>query len=71
MRSTIPAGRYRFLNGVNVEAVLAVAGAVAVYYAVPDAWLKVAFGLGAGAAFYLLLCAAARHPAPEASPARR
>jgi cytosine permease len=66
-----PGGRYRFLNGVNVEAVLAVAGAVAVYYAVPDAWLKVAWGLGAGAAFYLLLCAAARHPAPEASPARR
>jgi cytosine permease len=66
-----PAGRYRFMNGVNVEAVLAVAGAVAVYYAVPDAWLKVAWGLGAGAAFYLLLCAAARHPAPEASPARR
>jgi cytosine permease len=66
-----PGGRYRFLNGVNVEAVLALAGAVAVYYAVPDAWLKVAWGLGAGAAFYLLLCAAARHPAPEASPARR
>ena len=66
-----PAGRYRFLNGVNVEALIAVAGAVAVYYAVPDAWLKVAWGLGAGAAFYLLLCMAARHPAPEASPARR
>jgi cytosine permease len=66
-----PGGRYRFLNGVNVEAVLAVAGAVAVYYAVPDAWLKVAWGLGAGAGFYLLLCAAARHPAPEASPAGR
>jgi len=69
-----PDGRYRFLNGVNVEAVLAVAGAVAVYYAVPDAWLKVAWGLGAGAAFYLLLVAAVRaprHEAPEASPARR
>ena len=67
-----PDGRYRFLNGVNVEAVLAVAGAVAVYYAVPDAWLKVAFGLGAGAALYLLLVRgrAGTRP-PEASPARR
>jgi NCS1 nucleoside transporter family len=69
-----PNGRYRFLNGVNVEAVLAVAGAVAVYYAVPDAWVKVAWGLGAGAGFYLVLVGAvraARHQAPEASPARR
>jgi purine-cytosine permease-like protein len=69
-----PDGRYRFLNGVNVEAVLAVAAAVGVYYAVPDAWVKVAWGLAAGAGFYLLLVAAvraARHQAPEASPARR
>ena len=35
-----PDGRYRYLNGVNVEAILAVAGAVAVYYALSeDAWL--------------------------------
>jgi NCS1 family nucleobase:cation symporter-1 len=74
-----PGGRYRYLNGVNVEAVLAVAGAVAVYYAVPHAWLKVAFGMGAGAAFYLLLAALLRsfwrepagEPAAEPSPARR
>jgi cytosine permease len=70
-----PDGRYRYMNGVNVEAILAVAGAVAVYYAVPDAWLKVVWGVGAGAAFYLPLVAAvraiARRPAPAASPARR
>lgn len=70
-----PDGRYRFLNGVNVEAVLAVAGAVAVYYAVPDAWVKVVFGLAAGAGFYLLFVAAgraiARTPAAAASPVRR
>jgi cytosine/uracil/thiamine/allantoin permease len=50
-----PGGRYRYVRGVNVEAVVAVAFAVAVYYAVPDAWLKVAWGLGAGAAAYLAL----------------
>ena len=48
-------GRYRYLRGVNVEAVLAVAVAVGVYYAVPDAWVKVAWGLGAGGATYLAL----------------
>jgi cytosine permease len=49
------AGRYRYLRGVNVEAVVAVCFAVGVYYAVPDGWLKVAWGLGAGAATYLAL----------------
>jgi NCS1 nucleoside transporter family len=60
-----PNGRYRFLNGVNVEAVVAVAAAVGVYYAVPDSWLKVAWGIGAGAAIYLGLVALSREPAPE------
>ena len=55
-----PSGRYRYVRGVNVEAVVAVACAVAVYYAVPDAWLKVAWGLGAGAATYLGLTAILR-----------
>ena len=50
-----PDGRYRYLRGVNVQAVVAVACGVAVYYAVPDAWLKVAWGVGAGAATYLAL----------------
>ena len=67
-RCSIPNGRYRFLNGVNVEAVLAVAGGVAVYYALPDAWLKVVWGVGAGAAFYLAARRRPRgSPAPEAS----
>jgi cytosine permease len=64
-----PNGRYRFWNGVNVEAVLAVAGGVAVYYALPHSWLKVVWGVGAGAAIYLFLVAVlrllAREPAAE------
>ena len=49
------AGRYRYLRGVNVEAVVAVGFAVGVYYAVPDGRLMGAWGLGAGAATYLAL----------------
>src|SRR5262245_47579051 len=64
-----PNGRYRFWNGVNVEAILAVAGGVALYYALPHSWLKVVWGMGAGAAIYLALVAVvglfARRPAPE------
>ncbi len=62
-----PSGRYRYVRGVNVEAVVAVACAVAVYYAVPDAWLKVAWGLGAGAATYLGLTAILRPGASRAA----
>jgi NCS1 nucleoside transporter family len=62
-----PAGRYRYLHGVNVEAVVAVAVAVAIYYAVPDAWLKVAWGLGAGAATYLALTGLLRPGASRAA----
>jgi len=50
-----PAGRYRYLRGINVDAIVSVAGGIAVYYAVPDAWLKVAWGAGAGAGAYLAL----------------
>jgi cytosine permease len=49
------AGRYRYVNGVNVAAVVAVAVGVGVYYALPHAWLKVAWGLGVGAVAYLVL----------------
>jgi cytosine/uracil/thiamine/allantoin permease len=52
-----PAGRYRYLNGVNVVALAAIAGAVGVYYALPQSWLKVAWGVGVGAALYLALSA--------------
>jgi nucleobase:cation symporter-1, NCS1 family len=61
-----PDGRYRYLNGVNLEAILAVAGAVAVYYALPDTWLKVAWGVGTGAAVYLALVALAGLLTPHA-----
>jgi NCS1 nucleoside transporter family len=59
-----PRGRYRFLNGVNVEAVVAVAAAVAVYYAVPHSWVKVIWGIGVGAAVYLALVSLSREPTP-------
>ena len=67
-----PAGSYRYLRGVNVEAVAAVACAVAVYYAVPAAWLKVAWGAGAGAGTYLALAGLVRPRAsrPAREPAR-
>ena len=50
-----PAGRYRFFHGVNVPAVLAVAGGVALYYALPADFLKVVWGVSAGAIGYLAL----------------
>jgi cytosine permease len=50
-----PGGRYRYLNGVNAAALGAVAIAVGVYYAVPQSWLKVLWGLGVGAGAYLAL----------------
>ena len=64
-----PNGRYRYLNGLNVEAILGVAGAVAVYYALPDSWLKLAWGIGTGAAIYLGLVALARLFVPRTVPA--
>ena len=50
-----PAGRYRYLNGINVAALAAVAIGVGVYYALPQAWLKVVWGLAVGAVAYLAL----------------
>ena len=50
-----PAGPYRFVGGVNVAALLAVAIAVVAYSVVPHEWLKVVWGLGVGAGAYLLL----------------
>jgi len=52
-----PAGRYRYLNGLNAAAVVAIAGAVGVYYALPQSWLKVVWGVGVGAGLYLALAA--------------
>ena len=65
-------GRYRYLNGVNVAALAAVAIGVGVYYALPHAWLKVAWGLAVGGVAYLALrrlqlLAAGRAAVPEVS----
>ena len=54
-RCSIPAGRYRYVGGVNVAALIGVATGVAVYSAVPHAWLKVVWGLGAAAGVYVAL----------------
>ena len=48
-----PLGAYRYLNGVNVAAVVAIAVGMAVYYTVPDAWIKVVWGVASGAVAYL------------------
>ena len=44
----------------NAEAIAAVACGIAVYYAVPEAWVKVAWGAGAGAGTYLVLTSVLR-----------
>jgi NCS1 family nucleobase:cation symporter-1 len=66
-----PHGRYRYLNGVNVAAVAAVALGVGVYYALPQASIKVIWGIGVSAVAYLafrrLESAFARHAAPVES----
>jgi cytosine/uracil/thiamine/allantoin permease len=49
-----PNGPYRYLNGVNVPAFVAVAAGVALYYNLPHSWLKIAWGLGAAALTYLV-----------------
>jgi NCS1 nucleoside transporter family len=48
-----PNGPYRYLNGVNVPAFLAVGAGVGLYYALPHSWLKIAWGLGTAAVTYL------------------
>jgi purine-cytosine permease-like protein len=48
-----PAGRYRYARGVNLSALLGLAAGVAAYYAVPDAALKVVWGVAVAALGYL------------------
>jgi NCS1 nucleoside transporter family len=65
-----PAGRYRYLNGVNAAALASVGIGVGVYYAVPQAWLKIVWGLAVGAVAYVAVrrlpaLAAGRQPVPE------
>jgi NCS1 nucleoside transporter family len=65
-------GRYRYLNGVNAAALVAVAIGVGVYYALPQEWLKVVWGIAVGGVAYLVLrrlqmLAAGRAALPEVS----
>lgn len=60
-----PQGPYRYLNGVNVAALSAIAVGVGVYYAVPSSWVKVLWGVGGGAAVYLAIVVVARLAAPR------
>ena len=55
-----PEGRYRYLNGVNVAALAAIAAGAGAYYAVPSSWVKVVWGVGVGAAVYLAIIALER-----------
>lgn len=48
------AGRYRYVRGVNVSALVAIAAGVAVYYAVPDGALKVLWGIATAGLGYLV-----------------
>ncbi|HKP18167.1 MAG TPA: cytosine permease [Gaiellaceae bacterium] len=49
-----PNGPYRYLNGVNVPAFVAVGTGVGLYYSLSHSWLKIAWGLGAAALTYLV-----------------
>jgi NCS1 family nucleobase:cation symporter-1 len=55
-----PYGPYRYLNGVNVLAFVSIGGGVAVYYALPHTWLKLAWGIVVGGVLYLALVALQR-----------
>jgi purine-cytosine permease-like protein len=65
-----PAGPYRYLGGVNVAALLAVAAGVVVYSALPHAWVKVVWGVAAAAAAYLALLPVQQTLLARAGPAR-
>ncbi len=53
-----PRGRYRYLAGINPAALIAVGAAVGVYYAVPESWVKAAWGVGVAAALYAIFALA-------------
>jgi purine-cytosine permease-like protein len=58
-------GQYRYWRGLNIPAIVSVGAGVALYYALPEAWVKVVWGAAAGAAVYLLLGAALHLVAPR------
>ena len=54
-----PDGPYRYWNGLNIPAIVAVALGAAIYFAVPDGSIKVLVGVVAGWLVYLALASAA------------
>ena len=62
-----PRGSYRYLNGVNISAIVAVVVGVAAYHIAPQSWIKVVWGVSVAAAAYLLLLAVARVTSRERS----
>jgi NCS1 nucleoside transporter family len=64
-------GRYRYFHGLNLAGALAVTVGVAVYYGVPDSWLKAAWGVVCGAAAYLALVRAQALLGSQTDRARR
>lgn len=63
-----PKGRYRFIGGLNPAALAAVAIGTGAYYAVPDDWLKVAWGFVVGLLAYLGLAVAQSAAFPSLGP---
>jgi nucleobase:cation symporter-1, NCS1 family len=50
-----PNGRHRYVGGINAAALIGVAAGAAAYSLVPDAWVKVVWGLAVGALAYAAL----------------
>jgi purine-cytosine permease-like protein len=48
-------GRYRYVAGVSVAALISIGAGVAAYYAVPDEWVKAVWGVGIAAVVQLAL----------------
>lgn len=59
-----PLGRYRYTRGVNLLALVSVGVGVGVYYAVPDGWVKVLWGLGVAGLVYVACWRAVRRASP-------
>ncbi len=55
-----PQGPYRYLNGINVAALLAVVAGAGAYYAVPSSWVKIVWGVAVAAAVYLAIVVGGR-----------
>ncbi len=64
-----PHGIYRYVSGVNIAAVVAIAIGAGVYFAVPDSWVKLAWGVASAAAAYLVLARVQLRAGYRATPA--